>query len=323
MILSLQILGNEYVTPYDLWKAKYTGPVKATLTCRAPKGFPDARSIYTNDEVCLYDMPTLNDDLPKLAGSEGDTEEIDVVRLKRSFSTTSEVLGSIFVPSYLPVHFREQPPSLGEHTLDHVTRFGKIPMNIELSTITGGDTMTNDDNNLLNDGPLKIVGECEYSVVYVTVYDPRNLSSEIPEAREIPDFLGVQVRPIRERIPGVRGDIKNYNKVNPYVYYLTLKQYSNLIDEDEDRYTAIDKGPICDPSVPPKSEAILNASASDSDGCRIPLRHSGRRDPYPLPPSAEKKPAPLPKIPNQVDSSYETIPCDRSAIRGSKPPVPT
>ncbi|XP_072016742.1 uncharacterized protein [Amphiura filiformis] len=280
-----KILGNEYITPYDLWKSKFMGPVKAAVSCKAPEGFPEARSIYKNDEVRLSSKPTQREELPKLVGSDGDSEEMDVVHLERILSTTSTTLGSIYVPSYLTVHLREAPPSLGEHTLGDVTKYGKLPMRVELSTITRGASMTKDDNNLLNEGPLTIETECEYSVAYVTLFDPHCVSNDIQEAREIPHFLRIQVRPIREKFP-VKGDIVYFKKPTPQVFYLTLKQYSELyesteedVEEDKHDYDCIPEKGLHrgqDPPLPPRSPAL-----ETKHGPRFPpdLSHHGNKTP--------------------------------------------
>ena len=301
------------------------GIVKATETGLAPKGFPESRSIYKNDEVKLYSKPTEKEEVSKLVGCEDDMEEMDVIYLDRTFSTETHILGDIFVPSYLKVHLREPPASLGEHCLaDIMTKFapGNLPLSVTMNNITRGASVTKDDSILMNESNLKIVAEVDYTVAYVTIFDPQSNSRGKQEAREIPDFMKIRVRPIRQQSLPVTGDVLSFRKPSSRLFQLTLSQYSRLyVPESEDEYQDIG---LCDqaeePRLPPRSADHPSRSYC---GPPMPHHHKGRFPPQTknldsnsTPTSAVGRP-PL-SLPTPKSKSGHTTP----KILGKLPPTP-
>ena len=299
------------------------GIVKATETGLAPKGFPESRSIYKNDEVKLYSKPTEKEEVSKLVGCEEDMEEMDVVYLDRTFSTETDILGDIFVPSYLKVHLREPPASLGEHCLsDIMTKFapGNLPLSVIMNNIARGASVTKDDSILMNESTLKIVAEVDYTVAYVTIFDPQSTSRGRQEAKEIPDFMKIRVRPIRQQSLPVTGDVLNFRKPSPRLFQLTLNQYSRLYEpESEDEYQDISEQGE-EPRLPPRSK---DHPSRRYCGPHMPHHHKGRFPPQignieinsPPPSSVGRTPL---SLPTPKTMSTPTTP----TILGKLPPVP-
>ena len=121
-----------------------------------------------------------------------------------------------------------------ERCLDNImTKFGSLPLAVTMSKVSRGVSMTKDDNTLMNESPLMIVAECDYTVAYVTIFDPHNRSSAKQEAREIPDFMEIRVRPIRQSLP-VSSNVVSYRKPNPHLFQLTVDQYRRFYHDEKD-----------------------------------------------------------------------------------------
>ena len=131
-------------------------------------------------------------------------------------------------------HHEEVLKPIGcERCLDNImTKFGSLPLAVTMSNVSCGVSMTKDDKILRNESPLTIEAECDYTVAYVTIFDPHSKSSVKQEAREIPDFMKIRVRPIRQSFP-VSGDVVNYRKPNPQLFQLTVDQYSQFYDDEQ------------------------------------------------------------------------------------------